>query len=136
MLLVTIDIFSTVPEHIFRFESDGRIAQYPGNYSNFIEAEVDDSRVEVAQPILKEKVRTISKGSTNPPGKRKLTFKEEKELAALEAEIHDGEQRQTEIEAGLVANSSHADLVHKLYEERERLSARLADALDRWTELA
>ena len=123
-------------EHIFRFESDGRIGQYPGNYSNFIEAQVDDDRVEVAKPILKEKVKTLSKESTNPPGKRKLTFKEEKELAALEAEIHDGEQRQKEIEVELAANSSDAGLVHKLYEERERLTARLADALDRWSELA
>jgi len=123
-------------EHIFRFEPDGRIGQYPGNYSNFIEAHVDGDRVEVVKPILKEKVKTVAKESTNPPGKRKLTFKEEKELAAIEAEIHDGEQRQKEIEVELAGNSSDADLVHKLYEERERLTARLADALNRWTELA
>jgi len=124
-------------EHIFRLESDGRIGQYAGNYSNFLEAGVDDDRVvEVAKPILKEKVKTLSKESTSPTGKRKLTFKEEKELAALEAEIHDGEQRLKEIEVELAANSSDAGLVHKLYEERERLTARLADALDRWTELA
>ncbi|PYS69292.1 MAG: ABC transporter [Acidobacteria bacterium] len=120
-------------EHIFRLESDGHIGQYPGNYSNFIEAQVAD-RVEIARPVLKEK--PAPQVTTTPPAKRKLTFKEEKELAALEIEIHEGEQRQKEIEVELAANSSDAGLVHKLYEERERLTARLADALNRWSELA
>jgi ATP-binding cassette subfamily F protein uup len=121
-------------EHIFRFESGGRIGQYPGNYSNFIETHADEERVEVAKPVPKEKA--VPKSTTTPPGKRKLTFKEEKELVALEAEIHEGEQRQKEIEAELEANASDAGLVHKLFEERERLTARLAEALDRWSELA
>ena len=120
-------------EHIFRLESDGHIGQYPGNYSNFIEAQVAD-RVEIARPVLKEK--PAPQVTTTPPAKRKLTFKEEKELAALEIEIHEGEQRQKEIEVELAANSSDAGLVHKLYEERETLTARLADALNRWSELA
>lgn len=121
-------------EHIFRFESDGRIAQYPGNYTNFIETHAVEDRVEVAKPV--PKVKPVSEPATNPPGKRKLTFKEEKELAALEIEIHEGEQRQKEIEVELEANASNAGLVHQLFEERERLTARLAEAIDRWAELA
>ena len=42
----------------------------------------------------------------------------------------------SEIETELGANSSDAYLVHQLFEERETLSQRLADDLDRWTELA
>ncbi len=121
-------------EHIFRFESDGRIAQYPGNYSNFIESHTPEDRVEVPKPVPKEK--SVSKSASTPPGKRKLTFKEEKELVALEIEIHEGERRQKEIEAELEANASNAGLVHQLFEERERLTARLAEAIDRWAELA
>jgi ATP-binding cassette subfamily F protein uup len=71
-----------------------------------------------------------------PPGKRKLTFREQKELAALEAEIEAGERRQAEIEAELAKNSSDAQLVHQLYQERELLIVRVAGALDRWAELA
>ncbi len=121
-------------EHIFRFESDGRIAQYPGNYSNFIESHTPEDRVEVPKPVPKEK--SVSKSASTPPGKRKLTFKEEKELVALEIEIHEGEQRQKEIEAELEAKASNAGLVHQLFEERERLAARLVEAIDRWAELA
>ena len=123
-------------EHIFRFEANGHIGQYPGNYSNFIES------MAAREVVVENKTRVVDKKSTresatpNSSVKRKLTFKEEKELAALELEIEKSERRQSEIEVELKANSSHAALVHQLYEERERLTARLAEAIDRWAELA
>jgi hypothetical protein len=41
-----------------------------------------------------------------------------------------------EIEAELAANASDAGVVHRLYEERERLTGQLASDLERWAELA
>ena len=125
-------------EHIFRLEPSGRLRQYPGNYSNFLEIRELEER---AEPVVKAKSPASVEANrktvvTNPPGKRKLTFKEQKELAALEAEIEAGERRQVEIEAELANNSTDAYLVNRLYQEREALMARLASALDRWTELA
>jgi ATP-binding cassette subfamily F protein uup len=125
-------------EHIFRFESDGRISQYPGNYTNFIEARglEEKSATPVKAKIVRSEPSDQVKLNSAPAAKRKLSFKEQKELAALEAEIDAGERRQAEIEAALVSNSSDAQLVHELYEEREALIARLAEAVDRWAELA
>jgi ABC transport system ATP-binding/permease protein len=124
-------------EHIFRFEAEGRIGQYPGNYSNFIDTLAESvPEVETSKPRRADKQPTVQKETGSSPAKRKLTFKEEKELVALEAEIAAGEKRQTEIEAEMAANTSDAHLVHKLFEERERLVVRLAEALDRWAELA
>ncbi|MEP6911473.1 MAG: ABC-F family ATP-binding cassette domain-containing protein [bacterium] len=124
--------------HIFRFEPGGRLRQYPGNYTNFIEARESEERaVTSAKPKGAGRERVDQTQVNNQPlGKRKLSFKEEKELAALESEIQEGERRQAEIEAELVKNSSDAHLVHQLYQEREMLIARLAGALDRWAELA
>jgi ATP-binding cassette subfamily F protein uup len=123
-------------EHIFRFESNGHIGQYPGNYSNFIETvAARDVSVETKSPAI-EKEPPTQKAPEKISDKRKLTFKEERELAALELEIEEGERRQAEIEMELAGNSSNAALVHQLFEERERLSARLTEAIDRWAELA
>jgi ATP-binding cassette subfamily F protein uup len=125
-------------EHIFRFESGGHLRQYPGNYTNFIEARESEEKVAVlAKP--KGPVKELAdqaKLNSQPGGKRKLTFKEQKELAALETEIEEGERRQGEIETELATNSSDAYMVHRLYQERESLEVRLAEALDRWAELA
>jgi ABC transport system ATP-binding/permease protein len=123
-------------EHIFRFEGDGRLRQYPGNYSAFLEARQKEEREAVsikpettASPAKETRART-------PPARRKLTFKEQKELKELETRIEEAEGRKIEIETELAANASDAHLVHRLYEERERLNAQLASDLDRWSELA
>jgi ATP-binding cassette subfamily F protein uup len=68
--------------------------------------------------------------------RRKLSFKEQKELAELETRIQETEERQAVIETELVANSSDAHLVHELYIEREKLGVQLARDLERWSELA
>ena len=123
-------------EHIFRFEGDGRLRQYPGNYSAFLEARQREER-----EVVLAKSETNTKGAKQERAKpsnakRKLTFKEQKELNELETRIQNAEKRTSEIETELAANSSDAYLVHQLYEERERLSVQLASDLDRWSELA
>jgi ATP-binding cassette subfamily F protein uup len=122
-------------EHIFRFEGKGRVREYPGNYTAFLEARREEDEAAPATPTLK----TVSKSaSTNgkSAAKRKLSFKERNELAELEARIEATELRQAEIEAELVESSSDSFLVLRLYEEREALTARLATDLERWAELA
>ncbi|HEU4597065.1 MAG TPA: ATP-binding cassette domain-containing protein [Pyrinomonadaceae bacterium] len=125
-------------EHIFRFEGGGQIREYPGNYTAFLEArraaekQADaTSRPEAsaAKPARAEKAADAST-------KRKLSFKEQRELGELEGRIAETERRQAEIESELTANASDAYLVAKLYDEREALARRLAQDLDRWAELA
>ncbi|HEX9918294.1 MAG TPA: ABC transporter C-terminal domain-containing protein, partial [Pyrinomonadaceae bacterium] len=75
-------------------------------------------------------------GASATQAKRKLTFKEQRELEELEARIEETERKQVEIETRLAANSSDAHLVHQLFVERETLAAGLARDLERWAELA
>jgi ATP-binding cassette subfamily F protein uup len=103
-----------------------------------MEASESEERVAATvKPKSNTRAATDPEKVDSPPqGKRKLSFKEQKELAALEAEIEAGERRQAEIDATLADNSSDAYLVHQLYQERELLTVKLARALDRWAELA
>jgi ATP-binding cassette subfamily F protein uup len=130
-------------DHIFRFEAGGAVREYPGNYAAFLEARQKEEQAEraataattasetAARPFKKERAPEAS-----APSKRKLSFKEQRELEALEARIEASERRQAEIEIELAANASDAHLVHQLFTEREALALELARALDRWTELA
>jgi ATP-binding cassette subfamily F protein uup len=122
-------------DHIFRFEGECRLRQYPGNYSAFLETQQQEGK---AAPIAKPKAiqRLASAESTTKAGVRRLTFKEQRELEALEAAIAEGERRQAEIEAALTANASDARLVHELYQEQELLALQLESDLGRWAELA
>jgi ATP-binding cassette subfamily F protein uup len=123
-------------EHVFRFEGGGRLREYPGNYSAFLEArrqEEDDAPPAEAAAGARPASR---QSSAPPPARRKLTFKERQELEATEARIEAAERRAAEVEAELSANSSDAHLVHRLYEEREQLTEQLTRDMERWAELA
>ncbi|HEX7173857.1 MAG TPA: ABC-F family ATP-binding cassette domain-containing protein [Pyrinomonadaceae bacterium] len=123
-------------EHIFRFEGEGRLREYPGNYSAFLEAHRKQER-DGAPTVEATAVRPPVRQRVAPPSaNRKLSFKERKELEATEARIQAAERREVEIETELTLNSSNADLVHQLYQEREELTEQLARDLDRWAELA
>jgi len=123
-------------EHIFRFEGGGRLREYPGNYSAFLEAR---RREESDAPPAEAEVPVQPAGrprAAPPPTKRKLSFKERQELETTEARIQVAELRAAEIETELSANSSDAHIVHRLYEEREQLTEQLTRDLERWAELA
>ena len=123
-------------EHVFRFEGEGRVRQYPGNYTAFLEARREDERAAIpAQVTATARPATRERGA-NASAKRKLSFKERKELETLETRIEAAEKRKAEIEKELSTNSSDAYLVHQHYQERERLTEQLAQDLERWAELA
>ncbi|MET0626700.1 MAG: ABC-F family ATP-binding cassette domain-containing protein [Pyrinomonadaceae bacterium] len=125
-------------EHIFRFEGGGGLREYPGNYSAFLEARRDEENAAApASSSPSASSRTAGRqGDASPPAKRKLSFKERKELEATEARVQAAEGRVAEIEAELSANASDAGVVHRLYEERKQLTGQLASDLERWAELA
>ncbi len=126
-------------EHIFRFEGDGRLSQYPGNYTAFLEArrKEEQEMIPATPPAGRQPPARAARAQTDTaPAKRKLSFKEQRELEDLEKRIGHAEQRLAEIETELLANASDAFLVHQLYEEKETLSHQLARDLDRWAELA
>jgi ATP-binding cassette subfamily F protein uup len=68
--------------------------------------------------------------------KTKLTFKETRELEALEKRIGETESRLPEIEKELAASASDAGRVHELFLEQQQLNTQLESDLTRWTELA
>jgi ATP-binding cassette subfamily F protein uup len=123
-------------EHIFRFEGGGRLREYPGNYSAFLEARRGEEST-AAPDRAEAPARTAARqGEATPPARRKLSFKERKELEETEARVQAAERRAAEIETELSANASDAHVVHRLYEEREKLAEQLDRDLERWAELA
>jgi ATP-binding cassette subfamily F protein uup len=120
-------------EHIFRFEGLGRVREYPGNYTAFLETKRLE---EESAPAATKTVSKPASADREGAAKRKLTFKERKELEELEARIEASELRQAEIETELIERSSDSSLVLRLYEEQEKLAEQLASDLERWAELA
>jgi ATP-binding cassette subfamily F protein uup len=119
-------------EHVFRLEDGGRVREYPGNYSAFLEAREREA-AESIEATKAVKPVAIAKQSA---GTRKLSYKERREFEELEKRIEDAEARKLAIERQLIESASDFVLVQALYTELESLKQQLDEDVDRWAELA
>jgi ATP-binding cassette subfamily F protein uup len=123
-------------DRVFKFEPGGRLHEYPGNYSAYLEIQ---TREEAAKAEI-EQAKIIAKQSksvqTESDAPKKLTFKEKRELETLEANIAAAEKRQAEIETQLNLYASDAGKLNELFVEQQNLIQQLDRDLERWAELS
>lgn len=126
-------------EYIFRFEADGKVREYPGDYTTFLEIrdrEKSEAALAKAEEKAREQKQPTAQSTAEPASKRKLSFKEKRELEELETRIAETETRKAEAEASLESTGSNHVLVAKLYEELQTLNDQLEQDMTRWAELA
>ena len=123
-------------ENVFHFEPGGRVCEYAGDYTAYLEAH--EREESVRNDSASPKRATVSEPSspTEKPKSKKLSFKEMRELETVEVRITETEKRLPEIEKELAAAASEAGRVHELFVEQEGLIAQLENDLARWAELA
>ncbi len=126
-------------DHLFRFEGNGVIREYPGNYSAFLEIRArEEAEQTAAQPAQQAKPQQTATRAPAPApsGPRKLSYKERRELDTLEQRIAAAEARKAEIEQQLAIGGSDFDMVNTLYTELQALTEALDRDVERWAELA
>lgn len=131
LLLVSHDRYfmDKLVEHLFVFEDEGRILDYYGNYTDY--------RVEADEPKQEIKPDSVSKSQVNSaPAKKKLGFKEQKELETLEQEITRLENRKKELGDLLNSGSSDHILLNEWAGEIKQIDLVLSIKGDRWLELS
>ncbi|NTW49101.1 MAG: ABC-F family ATP-binding cassette domain-containing protein [Chlorobiales bacterium] len=122
-------------DHVFRFEGEGKLREYPGNYSMFLEIKAREESGETTRTDKKEKPTAVipEKPVARP---KKLSFKEQRELEELEKKIAKAEARQAVISEELSKSTLGYDQIQPLSTELSRLAAELETMLERWAELA
>lgn len=118
-----------IVDHLFIFRGQGKIEDFPGNYSDF--RIYEDSAEPTKDDTPKEKANwKQNKASTG------LSFNEQKEFSKIEKEIKDLEWRKKEIEQqfsdGKVAD---ADISAKA-DELQKIISELENKEERWFELS
>jgi ATP-binding cassette subfamily F protein uup len=127
-------------EHLFRFEGDGTIREYPGNYSAFLEIQEREAAAAAeagsagTQPTAKPRTDAPPPTTNTPNAARKLSYKERKELERLEQDIERGEQRKQELEQQLA--TADYTTAQPLAEALAQLTTQLEQNVERWSELA
>ena len=126
-------------ESIFRFEGNGRISEYPGNYTAFLDSSVAHAASLREREVIETDETNVSRPASSvgtSAGPRKLTYKERREFEELEKRIELSEARKKELERLLSSSSSDFVAVDAAYVELQSLNRELENDVDRWAALA
>lgn len=121
-------------DHLFVFEGDGVVRDFPGNYTHYrIE---EKATKEIPSAKIQAPNSNIVATSTDNKKPKKLSYKDQRELELLEKEMPELEQEKATIAYRMTA----ANLP---YEELQKLSARMSEITNlleekemRWLELS
>jgi ATP-binding cassette subfamily F protein uup len=122
-----------VVDHLFVFEGNGEIRDFPGSYSDYREwKELQDELKAAPEPVVEQAAEKPAAAAE----KKKLSFKEKFELEQLEKEIPEMESRKAAIEQELATHFDNYEQVVKLTAELEQLKVDLDGKGMRWLELS
>ena len=130
-----------VVDHLFIFEGQGVVRDFPGNYSDYrdwVELEEDrkvlESKDDVKSEDVKKIVETIQKVETSE--KRKLTFKEKFEFESLEKDIEKLTKEKSLLEGEIATLSTEFDRISELSTRLLVIQDELDSKELRWLELS
>ena len=124
-------------DHLFIFREGGAVKDFVGQYSEYREY-IREEEAERARQIkaAAEKSQPTKQSTSSTPQRRKLSFKEQRELEQLEAELPQLEEQKSQLEEQL----SSGTLAH---EEMMKAAARIGELIElieekemRWLELS
>ena len=124
-----------IVEHMFVFEGDGQIKDFPGNYSDYLEW--DRTRQREQQRADRTRRAEPARTQERPAATRqRLTYMERREFESLDAEIAALTARKAEIESLLAGGLTDTARLVSLSTEHSTVSAVLDEKEMRWLELS
>jgi ATP-binding cassette subfamily F protein uup len=125
-------------EHLFVFEGDEQIRNFPGTYSDYREAKEEEEAAEKEQEAAlaakKEKQATPKPAAESP--KRKLSFKEQREFEQLEKEIAKLEEQKGQLIEKLNSGEGNHEELTAWSQEIETINEAIDEKELRWLELS
>lgn len=118
-------------DHLFVFEGDGKVRDFPGNYTDYRESLNIESKEKQAPS---SSVATPVK--SQPSEKRKLTYMEKKEYDAIEAEIEKLEEEKVTIGEAFSNPDIDPEAMKELGLRIKAIDEEIGAKTDRWMELA
>ena len=123
-----------VIDHLLVFEGEGKITDFPGNYTQYREWSHLKSKEE-AEKTNKPK-ETKTKADYHHESRRKMSFKEKREFEQLEKEIEQLETECKHIEESLCSGNLSVEELTEKSKQLPILKAQLDEKSMRWLELA
>lgn len=137
-----------VVDRIFEFEGNGKLRQYEGGYTDYLEAkmrrekELSSSEVKQERSSMgkaeeeKTSAKNGGKGSKswkqNQPVKLKFTYKESREYETIDEEIGKLEERIEELDKEMMEHATNSAKLSELLQTKEETEQKLEEKMERW----
>ncbi len=122
-----------VVDHLLVFKGNAELQDFPGNYTQYRNAEEISLEEQKAAEVKTEKPKTARVKTEQP---RKLTFKEKQELAQLDTEIPQLEQEKAALETAMSAGTMNTEEITAAAQRFQELNDELDEKTMRWLELS
>ena len=122
-------------DHIFVFEGDGRIKDFVGHYSEYREYVKEKEAAERSEQ-RNTAPQKPQQSRTHDTSKRKLSFKEQRELEQLEIDLATLGQERTALENEISSGTLPYDRLSEVSKRIEELIALIDEKEMRWLELS
>ncbi|MAN02713.1 MAG: ABC transporter [Owenweeksia sp.] len=136
LIVVTHDRYfmDKLTDHLFVFEGDGHIRDFPGNYTEYTAAKAREEELEKIRS--KSMAKSQAKPSESKDEKTKLTYAERLEMEELEKQLGDLEARKAEIAGAFEEAITDAERLESLSREMNEINAAIEEKEMRWLELS
>ena len=119
-----------IVDHLLVFEGEGKIKDFIGSFTEYRDQQAQNKNTKKSEPAKP----TEEKQTKNTNSKRKLSFKEQKELENIEKEMPVLKEKQDEILEKL-NNETDYNIISELSQQLEKTTSQLEAHEMRWLEL-
>lgn len=127
---------------VIAFEGEGKLTEFSGGYDDWLrfsqQRETAQKGAKEILPTIKASIKTDVSSSASLTVRKKLSFKEQRELESLPQEIESLEKEQTEIQTLFAAGDIYKKAPDQLKQLQERLSSidnEILEKMTRWEQL-
>lgn len=125
-----------IADRIFAFEAGGKLVQYEGGYTDYLEAKERKNGTVVRESEESAKKKADRKNwKKDTPEKLKFTYKEQKEYETIDDEIASLEQKIEELDEQMMQYATNSAKLSEITEQKEAAEATLEEKMERWVYL-
>lgn len=125
-----------IVDHLFVFEGEGKVRDFPGNYSLYRDVARDEERARQAleADARQQDKEVFSKEKDNKP--KKLSYKEKRELEAIDKRLPQLQSQKQKLEAELSSGELSYEELNAKSQEVEQIIEEIDQLEMRWLELS
>ena len=118
-------------DHLFVFEGQGIVSDFPGNYTDYREKEIENQKVK-KETVKKEQVSTPKRIKTSAP---KLSYNDQQKLKQIEKDMKKFEARKVEVESKFTSDGLSEQQIKDLSIELHEINETLEELEMGWFEI-